>query len=122
MQFCQDHWNKLREAIKVRDLWSFVAKSSEDLFNRYIKEEKEELTIPDPLITAHNLILSRVVEKSPYILFQKEDGSHWCPLCDVRDKEGYKGKNKGTLDINWIDGCCDDIKEHYIKEGWLKSN
>lgn len=122
MQFCKDHWEKLREAIKARNLWQFVAKSGEELVGRYKKEENNEVTIPDPLMTAHNMILSRAARKSPYILFLKEDGSHWCPLCDVRDKEGYIGKHKGTLDINWIEGCCDDIKEHYIADGWLKPN
>lgn len=121
MQFCKDHWIQLKDAIRRKGMGHLIARSGEELANRMKKEAAGELVISDPLIIAHNQISAHALEKSPYLMFLKEDGSHWCPLCDVRDKVGYKGDHEGVLDLNWIEGCTEGIKKNYIARGLISN-
>lgn len=64
MKFCQTHWDALRSAIRDRGLYDLVAKSGEAIVNKMAEELKAgaaTATTFDPLMGAHNAILSRTM-------------------------------------------------------------
>lgn len=87
MRMCMDHWNKLRDAIRERGLYSLVADSGEKAASNLVNEVKDGTSIDnfDPLMRAHNGILAKCMEMAgPYLLEMmqpKEDGTEHCPLC-----------------------------------------
>jgi hypothetical protein len=101
---CQDHWDRLREAIDKRGLSSLVAESGQEAATKMEREIEEGVTIDtfEPLMSAHNSILvntMRLIEDaggSPLYLILGGDipedpvqgypgfeGRTWprCPLC-----------------------------------------
>lgn len=123
MRMCQPHWDRLKEEIAKVGLWPFVASSGSDLVERLKKELGDQLTIPDPLNSCNFRIWSAALERAPYLIFRNSEiGENDCPLCDVK----LSGQNieipRNDLDEDWIIGCVDDCKKHFIKEGFLREN
>ena len=103
MEFCQPHWNALRQAINKRGLSTLVSEGGEQAALKVRRQVEEGVTLDtyDPLMGAHNAILANVgdiISKaggSPLYLFSsgpedpmtgygpKYEGRTWprCPLC-----------------------------------------
>lgn len=91
MKFCQNHWDKLRAAIEAQGLDSMVPKSGEEACNRMVKQLQgnEVLNNYDPLMAAHNAILSNAMDTLRYIggnpffmMAEHRDHPEWeCPIC-----------------------------------------
>ena len=116
MRMCAAHWKALREEIEVkRGLARFVPTS--DGCDISITPGELPPSTGNPLIDAHNMILSRALQFFPYIVKAKPDGSEFCPLCEVDDRECYCSQCRGTKNIggaeNWIAGCGEDIAEFW---------
>lgn len=122
MQFCTRHWEQLRQAIKDNGLWEFVSHSGQEVVGRMKKELEGQITVPDPLMTAHNMITGRAIEHGGlYLMTAKEDGSHYCPLCEL-DEHAPKPPDGKVPSDWWINSCAEHLKKDFIEKGWLKPN
>lgn len=109
MRFCQDHWDRLRQAIHKRGLGSLIAPTGETAVAQMAAEleagEGPTPTTFDPLMSAHWAIANNVMETmqraganplylmasdetsqdpvDPAIYGAEHDGRTWprCPLC-----------------------------------------
>ena len=116
MKFCQQHWDKLKAAIEARGLSSLVAVDGVDAHKRItseLKGEGSEKTTFEPLMGAHNAILSNVLS-SPVgisVMYDNEDGTARCPLCFITSE--HKA-NCAVVDCkdddfeDWIDIAADE--------------
>jgi hypothetical protein len=112
---CATHWAALRKAIADRGLDHLVAKSGEKAAER-IKAELEGTatdTSYDPLMGAHNMIVSRSLQVGGlYMMALDESGNHRCPICEAM-KHSRIGPNEGDfrdaahVESHWIDGPAD---------------
>ena len=99
MKMCMNHWESLREAIKARGLYSLVADNGEKAVSNLASELEDGQTIDnyDPLMSAHNAILSNSMDAlgpSALMLFTGD----YCPLCvlNERSREAWEqGKRDG---------------------------
>lgn len=112
MKFCLPHWDALKAEIERLGMTALIAKSSEELHER-LKNELESGTTKDtfdPLMGAHNLIVSRALDMVGLELMGKnEDGSEICPLCYLNAAHKRGCKEPGctwTYDKTWISGPC----------------
>ena len=120
MRICQDHWDKLKAAIKDRGLDHLVAKSGEEaaamiaMITARLSGDKSQY---DPLVDCHWMISRKGLEEGGlYLMGQKEDGSPYCPICvalahlpdDVTLEEAV---------AYWIDGPANAALEHCRKLG-----
>lgn len=88
-----------------------------------MKEAKGQAVAPDPLMEAHNMIMSRSLEcLGIYIMMVKEDQSHYCPICEANHKLPEHPKAKMKCGDWWIQSLCEYLHFEYEKEGWLKVN
>lgn len=111
MQICQDHWSKLKDAIRERGLYSFVAKSGEaaaEEIKAQLERTVDETKPYDPLMSANWGIVTHAIEIEPSLTF-----SDCCPLCELDKVTNYVGSG------NWINGCTDDILADFRKHGWV---
>lgn len=123
MKFCQTHWDRLRKEVTDAGMFHLVSKSGVQAVVRMTKELKGNATVPDPLLEAHNMIVSRGIECLGLGLMAKpEDGSeHYCPLCEV-DKHVPNHPNGMVCSEYWITSLIEYLKAEYTKEGWLNNN
>lgn len=76
MKFCQSHWDTLKAELAARGLDKYVSKSGEEAAQALADGR------PDPLMSAHNAIVSNVLDVvGPELMLANEDGSERCPLC-----------------------------------------
>ena len=104
MQFCQPHWDRLRQEIKSHGVWDLVSVSGEEAVGKLVDELKgKEPTLEgyDPLMAAHNMITSRALECGGLYLLTGD----YCPLCEVTKAskpevaEGWiRGASKAAVD------------------------
>jgi hypothetical protein len=78
MQFCMDHWNMLREALKERGLYALVPDNSEKAIDNLQREMTGERSVDtfDPLMNAHWAIIGNLMDQ--FGLAVMGEG---CPLC-----------------------------------------
>jgi hypothetical protein len=107
MKICQDHWGKLRAAIKERGIDHLVARTGKEAAENMKADLEGRERDYDPLMDCHWMITSRAVEHGGlYLMAPKEDGTEYCPICEallhkpddisVEQAEKY-----------WIDGPAD---------------
>jgi hypothetical protein len=83
MQFCQPHWDKLRDAIAAEGLADLVACDGAHAVRQIaaeVEQGKRTLATFDPLMGAHWAIVGRIAEHQPGVVLI--DG---CPICWVQD-------------------------------------
>lgn len=115
MKICPDHWKQCREAIEKRGLNHLIKSSDVALENMKKEISGEELGKRDydPLMTLNWMITGQALKLGGlYLMTAKEDGSEYCPLCEVEKHLGDEGKT-------WIDGASDSILA-YCKEHGLQ--
>ncbi len=125
MQFCQAHWDALRQAIDARGLSRLIAKDS----HAAAQEAKEQLEgttdptqAPDPLMAAHWMIVNQALRIGGLGLMSDEfcavcntEEGH-CPLCEVEYSAGSGSAKK------WIDGCTEEVADQYREKGWMTND
>lgn len=116
MQFCTDHWNKLRLAIANRGIDHLVAKDGEAAITNEIAKLSGETGSYDPLMACHWMITNRALEFGGlYLMFPKEDGSQHCPVCEaLLHSDGDEGY--------WIDGPADVALRECKERGLIIEN
>ena len=131
MKFCQNHWDKLKDAIKARGIFDFVAGSGEEA----VKQMKEQLEGKpeaierfDPLMAAHWAIANNAIDvlkrigQSPLIMMapDPEYPQLECPICclnflsaehDRTCSDPNCKKTKGQTFDGWIDRAADEALE-----------
>ncbi len=123
MKFCNSHWKKLRQAVRDKGLWPFVANSSKELEERVKEELDGKVVIPDPLMTAHTMILGRALEAGGlYLMTTPPEGGNYCPLCELDKHTKTPPPGGGIPSDWWIKGSTDQLQKDYKKQGWLKDN
>lgn len=128
MKMCQKHWDALRQGVHERGMGHLIPGSGQDAVDRIKKEQQGEAVPPDPLMEAHNMILSRSIELlGMYILTMKEgteasNEGHYCPLCEAREHLPAHPETGLLCDESWIVTLLDYLKQEYEKEGWFNVN
>lgn len=114
MKMCQPHWDQIREAIRVRGLSHLGASSGIEALER-LNDELAGRATPDtydPLMDANNMIWSKALEFGGlYLMGQKDDGSQYCPLCEVDIHTPAREDGRPEAQ-HWIEGCTDTILRH----------
>jgi hypothetical protein len=117
MQICQIHWDKLRAAIKDRGIDHLGAKNAKQAYDDM---EKQVLSIPsdyDPLMSCNWMIQSKGLKMGGlYIMGQKDDGSHYCPICEAIVHKPDDAEVQWVEDY-WIQGPADAALEECRKLG-----
>jgi len=73
LRFCKAHWDELREKIRERGLYQFVAKDGAEAMQRMVEGGF------DPLMSAHNRILENALSIGGLGLMVGD----LCPLCEL---------------------------------------
>lgn len=109
MDWCQTHWNQLREAVRVRGLDKFGAQDSKQAHADAVAQLEGEKTDFDPLMGSFWAINNQMLEDVGLYAMGK------CPLCIlVEDKHP-------ELVSNWIDGVTDSALQHAVEQGLMKA-
>jgi hypothetical protein len=110
MKFCQPHWDRLRNAIKERGIDHLGAKTGEQVIEEMKADLEGQKRPYDPLLDCHWMITCRAMELGGlYLMTQKEDGSNYCPICEVIAHGGDED--------HWINGPADAALEECRKRG-----
>ena len=132
MKFCQPHWEKLREAIRVRGLYGLVAKSGEEAMARTVAEletasagEAQRPSTFDPLMGAHWAIVNNVGDRVGILTLMapNEDGSERCPLCYIQTEhdKACHDPSCGSFD-RWVEYAADGALAEATKLGLVGSS
>jgi len=129
MQFCQPHWDKLRKAIEDRGMSHLIAKDGQTALENTVADldaAKQGVDPPketfDPLMSSFWAINSRALECGGlYLMTQKEDGTDWCPLCelDAHSPADQIPPPYEKHSDSWINGCADSQLAHARKLGLI---
>lgn len=88
MKFCAPHWQKMRDAVRERDMERFIARSPEAAMRR-LHDEMTGTAAPDdfdPLMWMNNILWSKLLELGGInLMMPNEDGSDRCPLCFMNE-------------------------------------
>ena len=119
MKFCEAHWDRLREAIKVRGLEGLVSKDGQEAAAKMVVELEEgsSKTTFDPLLGAHNAILSNTLRIAGLVILgADEKGEHYCPICYLTQNCAC-GLGEKCDFFGWIDRAADDVRDHAVSLG-----
>ena len=73
---CQKHWDELRKAIKEKGMEHLVSKDAKKAVDRLKKQLGKQPVINDPLMEAHNAIVSAAIKQGGvYLLGEDENGN-----------------------------------------------
>lgn len=117
MQFCQTHWDELRDAIEERKLDHLVAKSGEEAAERMKAELEGTAGVSnfDPLMSAHTMIVGNALNAlGPALLM-----GDYCPLCEIEKTAKAEGIEDLTA-TGWITGAADGVLTHCQKHGLMR--
>ncbi len=122
MKICQPHWEKMKAEIEKLGLSQFISKNSKEAFNRMTSDAVDLDVMPaDPLMMANNMIWSRSIEHlGLYLMAVKEDGSHFCPLCEVNEKLPPLPETNTPCGEYWLETLMPHIKTAFVEAGWIK--
>ena len=121
MQMCDNHWAKLRQGIKDRGLDGFVSRDGEAAIARMAQEvEGRTAHPPDPLMSAHNMIVNHAMETFGLELMVGEK----CPVCEFVEHIGPPPPELGFADNEayMTDGPLDQVLLMFVNEGWIPSS
>lgn len=121
MKICDDHWGRLRDAIRERGIYHLVAQSGETAMRQMadvIETQGMTLRNFDPLMAAHNMIISEALNAGGLaIMVRNDDGSERCPICFMSEqhdlyctREGCALPKDGTAFDSWIEFAANDAK------------
>jgi hypothetical protein len=109
MKFCQPHWTALKTAVEARGLGHLIAANGRDAAARVAADLKgaAEVDDYDPLMSAHWMIVNRVLEHMGLALMFDD----LCPVCEAI--EGHKQvMTRDEVEQYYIDGPADAVLAH----------
>lgn len=109
MRFCQDHWNKLKDAVKCQGMWGMVATSGEEACDRTVSqiEDGPQPGNFDPLMEIHWMIAGRVIEQNGAYLLTGD----YCPMCEA----GKHCDECRAIVETWPESAAKHVKAEYDK-------
>lgn len=116
MNWCQPHWDQLREAVRLRGLDGFIAKDGEQAAENMINQLEGEDEVFDPLMGSWVRINLEMAESLTRAGRGHEILQMRCPMCLLVED------GQPELVQNWIDGCTDNAKSYAIEQGLIKAN
>jgi hypothetical protein len=128
MQFCQKHWDALKQAILTRGMGDYVSATGKEIFDREVANLEKPVSLEtfDPLMAAHWMIAGNAMGElkrmgaNPLLLMVHEPGSPCCPICllnGIAEDHEANCRNAGCKwpighrYDNWIDKAADEAKE-----------
>lgn len=107
MKFCRPHWEELKKAVDERGLTPFIASSGAEAVKRMTGESAKF----EPLMYAHNAIVSNAMGVAGLVLMENnDDGSERCPICFLV-AACQCGKGADCPFNTWITKAADDALE-----------
>jgi hypothetical protein len=98
MKLCNDHYEKLKTAIRTKKMWHLVSKSGEEAVNRFSSP------VIDPLFNScMNIYTNALHAGGLQLLDYDENGKEYCPLCEL-NKHGTVQNSD-----DWIDLATEDM-------------
>ncbi len=108
MNWCQPHWNQLREALETRGLSKFGAQTGEQAARDMIAQSEGKATDFDPLMGSWLQINQQMLKDVGLRALTQ------CPLCIlIEDGQPH-------LVENWINGVTDSALKYALDEGLIK--
>lgn len=138
MQMCERHWSMLRDKIREEGLRDWVATDGEtavaQLADQIARGESTRVNF-DPLMAAHNMIMSNALQSVGLTLFTvDEHGNEYCPLCLLNSRRTEDGqcactdpncqaKYPGAIENfdNWVSHAVVGAKQYMIEQGWIET-
>lgn len=114
MNWCKDHWNQLRQALKDRGLDQFGAKDGHDAAAAIAAQIDGGEEKFDPLLGSWSRINATMAESLTNQGRAGELLQLKCPLC-ILVEDGQP-----QMVANWVDGVSDQAKKYAIDQGMLK--
>ena len=112
MRFCEQHWRDLKQAIDDRGMVHLVSKDGQTAIETLL-EAPNDVKSFDPLLIATMEIYGTALRYGgAYLAIAKEDGTRYCPLCELvvhKAEEAKKERNIDNIAKHWIDGCTDFV-------------
>lgn len=120
MQFCTPHWDKLKEKIKERGMWSLVSQGGEQAHAKIVSEVEEGSKKEnfDPLMAAHNMIVSNALTCAGIEVLAQEG----CPLCYLQNNCPCGQPDCKEKFESWLDRAADGAREGAVKLGLLPAS
>ncbi|HET7713867.1 MAG TPA: hypothetical protein VFK94_06530 [Patescibacteria group bacterium] len=115
MNWCQPHWDQLRQAIYDRGMAHMVPQGGENAAKQMTEEikGKDDSTGFDPLMRAWGMINGRYMEIMGFTLE--------CPPCLlVQHETACTNKECSAKVDEWIDGCTNSILQYAKSLGLVK--
>ncbi len=128
MRFCQKHWEALKSAIAERGLDGLCAKSVDEIARKQFEELKSgavKASTFDPLMGAHNAIVSRAIEIVGLgLLIPAEDGVEKCPLCHLQAGHDATCTEVGCTHSfePWIGFAANDVRAEAVRLGLMATS
>ena len=135
MQFCQNHWDMLREEVISSGMGNLISGNGEVAVVKMVGEIKDGEDTKenfDPLMRCHWMIVNRSLDYAGPQVFTEQFG---CPICffnNIRNPDGScpctnlncPAKEPGSVPDfeTWIkgpDSCVASVKEYVTEKGWL---
>ena len=112
MQFCQDHWHELKNAIRQRGMWKLVTPNAGRQLPGHITKRMLASTHIgwrlDPLNTATLMIQGQAL----MALGDYLETCDYCPLCEVEQNLG-QGQSAEWINVN-ADTILEVCKERHL--------
>lgn len=136
MKMCQKHWDMMRQEVVDQGLGDWVAKDGETMamqLTDQIKKGGEHTAVNyDPLMAAHQMILSRCMDMIGLGVLNPDFG---CPICrfnEMRTEDGRCGCGRPDCEVTepgsipdhetWLVGEHSAVlaaKQYMTEQGWL---
>lgn len=116
MNWCQPHWDHLRQAISDRGLDGFIAESGEEAAANLKAQLDGEGESFDPLMGSWTRINSEMFAALSKMDREAEALQFPCPMCIL--------VNDGQPELvdDWINSVTDSAKLYAIEQGLVKAN
>lgn len=122
---CADHWSKLKAEVERRGLSQFIARDGAEAAKRMVGENETAAKNFDPLMGAHNMIVSRALDILGLdLLCANGDGTEKCPLCELQARHVAGCPDKDctwTYEATWIPGPVEAAYQEAVRLGLIPS-
>lgn len=119
MEFCADHWDSLRSAVRLHGMWDLQVHEKADteqmlrnINGEYRADDNKELF--DAVLASQMLVFQHALDAGGLrLLFAAgEADGELCPLC--------KGHADGHNVNHWIHSACNQVRDNALRQGVLK--
>lgn len=114
MNWCQPHWDRLRQALKDKGLDAFGAQDGKQAAQQMVAEIEGREHAFDPLMGSWNHLNAAMAESLKKQGRAMELLQLRCPMCILVDD------GQPELVENWIEGCTSEALKYALDNGLIK--